>query len=50
MPLDVDFVIANDAINVLKKLLSDLPHGEREGISEDLMAFTKEMCEKWKTS
>ena len=49
MGLDVDFVYADQAIKELQKLLSDQPHGEREGITNDITDFVDNMKLKWRT-
>lgn len=47
MPLDVDYVAGNQAIEVLKELLSQQPHGEREDIADEICAFVAEMKQKY---
>lgn len=47
MPLDVDYVAGIQAIEVLKELLSQQPHGEREDIADEICAFVAEMKQKY---
>lgn len=47
MGMDVDFVAADQAIKELQKLLIDQPHGEREGIADDIIDFVDNMKEIW---
>lgn len=48
MALDIDFIAAKEAIDKLRKLLSSLEHGEREGIADDIEEFVGNMERKWK--
>lgn len=48
MPLDVDAVFAMDAIEVLTKLVSNQPHGERGEIADDIIEFVDKMEQKYK--
>jgi hypothetical protein len=47
MPLDVDYVAGNQAIDELKVLLSQQPYGEREEIADEICAFVAEMKQKY---
>jgi hypothetical protein len=47
MGLDIDWVFANDAIDRLKKILGDKPHGERKEITDDIIKFVEEMEKKY---
>jgi uncharacterized protein YeeX (DUF496 family) len=47
MPLDVDYIVANDAIEELKKILSDTPHGEREDIADDIIEMVEILKQKY---
>ena len=47
MPMDVDYVVAKQAINELDKLLSNIPHGEREEITDEIVTFVEKMKQKW---
>jgi hypothetical protein len=46
--LDVDAVAANQAIDKLHRILSDVPHGEREQIADDIIEFVDKMEVKYK--
>lgn len=48
MPMDVDYIVAKDAINELDKLLSNVPHGEREEIADEIIQFVETIEKKWK--
>lgn len=48
MGLDIDFIAADNAINDLKKILSDIQHGEREKIADDIIEFVDKMAIKYK--
>ena len=48
MPMDVDYIVAKDAIDELHELLSDMPHGEREEIADEIIEFVEKMKQKWK--
>lgn len=47
MPMDVDYIAAKDAIEELDKLLSDIPHGERQEIADEIIEFVENMKKKW---
>lgn len=47
MPMDVDYIVAKDAINELDELLSNIPHGERETIADEIIEFVENMKRKW---
>jgi len=47
MPLDVDAIAANQALNILKKLVRKQPHMEREEIADDIIEFLEKMNEKY---
>jgi hypothetical protein len=47
MGMDIDYIAGKQAIDELKELLSDLPHGEREEIADDLIEFAEKMKEKY---
>lgn len=47
MPMDVDYIAAKFAIDELNKLLSNTPHGEREGIADEIIEFVENMKRKW---
>ena len=46
--MDVDYIVAKDAIDELDKLLSNMPHGEREGMADEIIEFVENMKRKWK--
>lgn len=48
MGMDIDYIVAKDAIDKLTKLLSDIPHGEREGIADEIIDFVEKLEQKWK--
>lgn len=50
MPLDTDYLAASYAIKELNSLLSDIPHGNREQIANDIEKFVDEMKKKYKLS
>lgn len=47
MGMDVDAVVAQKYIEKLHKLVSDLPHGKREQICDDIKEFYEKMKEKY---
>lgn len=47
MGMDVDYIAAKQAIDELKKLLSNQEHGEREEIADDIIEFVEEMQKKY---
>jgi len=47
MPLDVDYLAANDALEELEKILSDTPHGEREDIADDIIELVEIIKQKY---
>ena len=47
MGLDIDYIAAKEAIEKLKRILSLLEHGEREGIADDIEEFVGNMERKW---
>lgn len=47
MPMDVDYIAAKDAIDELDELLSNMLHGEREGIANEIIEFVENMKRKW---
>ena len=48
MPMDVDAVAGNQAIDKLKEIFSGHPHGEREEFADDIIDFVKKMKKKYK--
>lgn len=49
MPMDIDYVAASKAIDELMNLLNQQPHGEREGIADEIIEYVKMMKERWST-
>ncbi len=47
MPMDVDYLAGNQAMEELKKLFSDQKHGEREKIADDIIEFVEKMKVKY---
>jgi len=47
MPIDVDYIVAKSHIDKLQELLSNVPHGEREGIADEIIEFVENMERKW---
>ena len=47
MPMDIDYVAAKQAIDELMYLLNQQPHGEREGIADEIIEFVEVMKERW---
>ena len=47
MPMDVDYIVASDAIKELDALLCGIEHGEREAIADDICAFVEQMKQKY---
>lgn len=48
MGLDVDFIAADQAIDKLKKLVSNQPHGERAEIADEIIEFVEQLEKKYK--
>lgn len=47
MPMDIDAVFAQTALDNLKDLVDDLPHGKRSEVADDILAFELAMCKKY---
>lgn len=47
MGMDIDYVAARSAIGDLERLLSNVEHGEREEIADDIIGFVRSMKKKW---
>ena len=47
--MDVDYVVAKQAVDQLNDLLSSLPHGERSDICDDYEEFLEKMKKKYET-
>lgn len=45
--MDVDYIAAKEAIDELDELLSDMPHGERQEIADEIIEFVENMKKKW---
>ncbi len=50
MPLDIDFIAADQAIDELRKILSSQPHMERGEIADDIEEFVILMNNKYMPS
>lgn len=48
MPMDVDYIAGKQALDSLYKLLSSIPHGEREAIADDIIEMEEKLQEKYK--
>jgi hypothetical protein len=48
MGLDVDYIAGSQAIEKLEELLSDIEHGEREEIADEIIEFVDQLSEKYK--
>jgi uncharacterized membrane protein len=48
MGMDVDYVVAKQAVDQLNDLLGSLPHGERSDICDDYEEFLEKMKKKYK--
>ena len=47
MGLDVDYLAAKEAIEKIEDLLSNIPHGEREEIADDIIECANKLMYKW---
>lgn len=47
MPLDVDYIAAKNAIDDIEKTLSNVPHGEREKIADEIIEFAEQLIKKY---
>lgn len=43
MPLDIDYVAAQTAINHIQQKLSNTPHGQREKIADKIIKFNNSL-------
>jgi hypothetical protein len=43
MGLDVDYIAAKNAMDELKNIVSDMQHGEREEIADDIIEFVEKI-------
>lgn len=48
MGMDLDYLVAKQAIEELEEIVSDTPHGQRESIAKDISKFVEEMKIKHK--
>lgn len=46
MGMDLDYLIAKQAIEKLEKKLSDTPHGKREKIAAEIILAVDKICNK----
>ncbi|MCK9574635.1 MAG: hypothetical protein WC979_00380 [Candidatus Pacearchaeota archaeon] len=49
MGMDIDYLAGKRAVEEIEELLSDKPHGEREEIADDIIAFAKSLKKKYST-
>jgi len=47
MGMDVDYIAAKNAIEIIEKTVSDLPHGEREDIADEIIEFAENLKRKY---
>jgi len=47
MGMDLDAVFSKTALDNIREMISKTPHGEREKIADDIIAFEKMLCEKY---
>jgi len=47
MGLDVDYIAAKNAMDELKNIVSDMQHGEREEIADDIIEFVEKIKLKY---
>lgn len=47
MALDVDYIAASQAVASIEKTLSKVPHGEREAIADEIIAFAEQLKKKY---
>ena len=48
MGLDVDYIAAKQSIEKLEEKLSDIQHGERESIADDIILAVDKILKKYK--
>ena len=47
MPLDLDYMVASQAIDELEDLLRDQEHGKRGKLSDEIIVFVDSMKKKY---
>lgn len=47
MGIDVDYLAAKDAIELIDKTLMDVEHGEREDIADEIIEFSEKLEKKF---
>ena len=47
MGLDVDYVFIKEALKDIEKVVSDIKHGERDKIADDIIEFAEEIKKKY---
>jgi len=47
MGMDVDAIAAKQYIDILEKILSAQPHGEREEIADEIIEFVESIAKKY---
>jgi hypothetical protein len=50
MGMDIDYMVAKQAIEELEKLLSNQKHGERGEIADEIINFVETMKLRWTLS
>jgi hypothetical protein len=47
MGMDVDYLVAKDAIEKIEKILLDVEHGERKSIANEIIKFSEKLEKKF---
>lgn len=47
MGMDVDFIVAKEAIEKIEEILFKMEHGEREAIADDIIEFSEKLEKKF---
>lgn len=48
MPMDVDYIAGKQSLDRIYLLMSQIPHGEREAIADDIIEMEQKLTEKYK--
>lgn len=48
MGMDLDYLVIRQSLDKLEKIVRDKPHGKREKIADDIVAFVEEIKKKYK--
>ena len=46
--MDVDYIFADQALDEIHDVLSELPHGERKEIADEIIKFAEKIKSKYK--